>query len=86
MTIKFVRMEPSSKIVLTKDNTQVQLVSVLFYDCQDSPATDANGDPAAVTFDALDVVTFSGRNYTVVSVDALYDKSMVPHHLEVSLI
>lgn len=86
LTIKYVRMEPSQKIVLTKENSQVQLASVLFYDCQDSPATDADGDPASVTFTNLDVVVFGGRNYTVLSVDTLYDKTNAPHHLEVNLI
>lgn len=86
LTIKYVRMEPSQKIVLTKENTQVQLASVLFYDCQDSPATGTDGKSASVTFTNLDVITFGNRNYTVLSVDALYDKANTPHHLEVSLI
>ena len=86
VTIEFVRMEPTSKIVLTKDNTQVQLASVLFYDCRDSPATDATGNPATVTFGSLDVVTFGSRDYTVMPVDTLYAKEVTPHHLEVGLI
>lgn len=86
VTIKYVRMEPTSKIVLTKDNTQVQLSSLLFFDCQDSQATNASGNSVSVSFDNLDSVTFGGRDYTVLSVDTLFDKSQAPHHIEVSLI
>ena len=79
VTIQYVRMEPTSKIVLSKDNTQVQLASVLFYDCQDSL-------PTGITFSALDVITFNGHDYTVIEPDPLYALSSTPHHYEVGLI
>lgn len=79
VTVQHVRMEPTSKIVLGKDNTQVQLASILFYDYQDSA-------PLSIVFAPLDVVTFRGCDYTVMSVDTLYDKADAPHHYEVGLI
>lgn len=79
ITIQYVRMEPTSKVVLSKENTQVQLVSVLFYDCQDS-------EPVNIGFTELDQIIFNGRKYTVMSVDILYDKTVTPHHYEIGLI
>lgn len=78
VTLSGIRVEPTSRIVLSKDNQQVQLASLLFYDCQGS-------SPAGITFAELDQVEFKGRKFTVVSVDEPYEKSDL-HHYEVGLI
>ncbi len=74
-----VRVEPSSKIVTTKDNIQRQLNSLLFFDCQ-------NSSPKAVDFNELDLVVFEGRERLVVWVEALYAYGSKPHHYEVGLV
>jgi len=79
VTVNYVRMEPTSKIILSKDNTQIQLASVLYYDCQDS-------SPTGMQFKGLDVIEFNGRTYTVIEPDSLYDKGVTAHHLEIGLI
>ena len=72
-----IRIEPSSKIVITRDNTQKQLTSVLFYDCR-------NSLPAGVAFTENDVITFNDVDYAVLGIDKLYDNKGL-HHYEIGL-
>lgn len=77
-TVSYVRIEPSSKLVVTKDGKQVQLSAVMFYDA-------VNSSPIGITFAENDGVTFGSKTYTVVSVDTIYDNADL-HHVEVGLI
>lgn len=81
VNIDHVRVEPSSKIVVTKENQEVQLSAVLFYDC-------TNSHPQGTTFsvEGGDVVTFNGKEYAVKSVETLYADKTTPHHLEIGLV
>ncbi|MPW26257.1 hypothetical protein GC105_10705 [Alkalibaculum sp. M08DMB] len=76
--LKRVRIEPTSKRVLSKDNTEVQLNSLMFYDC-------VNSKPVGVTFEIGDAIVFGGATYIVVSPDPLYDNSKI-HHYEIGLV
>lgn len=71
-----VRIEPSSKMIITGNNRSVTLSAVLFYDCW-------NSTPAA-EFKPGYKVEFSSKLYTVETVEVLYDKQKL-HHLEVGL-
>jgi len=76
-TLKHVRVEPSSAIKTSKDNKELQLKSVLFYDC-------VNSSPAGVEFIEENKITFNGTDYSIASVDPLYDGTRL-HHVEVGL-
>lgn len=75
-TLKFVRIEPSKSRVLSVDNTEIQLNSLLFYDC-------VNSTPRGVIFELEDIITFEGTNYTVKTIDPLYGAKL--HHYEIGL-
>nr|DAI35512.1 MAG TPA: Minor capsid protein [Caudoviricetes sp.] len=77
-SLEHVRIDPAEKIIQTRENTQVQLNSVLFYDCR-------NSAPAGITFEAGQKVVWCGREYTIVSIERLYDASRL-HHWEVGLV
>lgn len=77
-TLNFVRIEPTGKIVYGNNNTQLQLTSMMFYDCQ-------NSRPKAVTFVEGDVIIYNGRTYTIEIVDSLSDNRVL-HHIELGLI
>lgn len=76
-TLEFVRFEPSTKLVMTKDNKEVQLSAVMFFDC-------VNSVPAAAEFVLGDQIIFDGRTYHVEMIDKLYD-GQKKHHYEVGL-
>ena len=75
--LSFVRVEPSSSLRISKDNNQVQLAAVLFYDCR-------NSQPAGYDFSHVDKVEYDGQQYNILSVKRLYDEAKL-HHLEVEL-
>ena len=77
-SLEFVRFEPSTKLVLTKDNQEVQLSALMFFDA-------TNSVPTGTTFAIGDQVIFDGRTYRVETVEPLYDKSAL-HHYELGLI
>lgn len=76
--LKQVRIEPSSALKLSKDNRELQLKSVLFYDCR-------NSSPVGVEFAEGNKITFEGTDYNIASVDLLYDGARL-HHVEAGLI
>lgn len=76
-TLLHVRVEPSSKLITTKDNKQLQLSAILFFDCK-------NSSPHNQAFKVDDIVTFGNKNYKITIIDALYDKSKL-HHYEIGL-
>lgn len=76
--LKYVRMEPSSKVVRDKNNAEVQLSSTLFYDCK-------NSWPRGIEFVVDGVILFDGQKYAIQLVEPLYDGQRL-HHYEVGLI
>lgn len=76
--LTFVRFEPTSKLVMSKDNREWQLEVLMFYDQR-------NSRPSGLTFAEGDKVTFNGQDYTVVSNDYLHDEKGL-HHQEVGLV
>lgn len=77
VTLKNVRIDPSSSISTDKQNRELRLSAVLIYDCRNSSGTDG--------FEEEQRITFEGREYTVHSIDKLYDRRKL-HHYEVGLV
>ena len=75
--LKYVRFEPSTRIVHTSDNADVQCVATLFIDAVSSW-------PLGVTPSVGNSVLWEGRRYKVQHVQRLYDDNRL-HHLEVEL-
>ncbi len=76
--LTYVRLEPSSRVVRDKNNAEIQLAAVLFYDCR-------NSRPKGVTFQTDDVIIFNGQKHAVQAVEPLYDGRRL-HHYELGLI
>lgn len=76
--LKYVRMEPSSKIVRDKNNAEIQLAATLFYDCR-------NSKPRGIVFAIDDIVVFNGRKHRIKIVEPLYDDKKL-HHYELGLV
>lgn len=76
--VRRVRIEPSSKIVRSKNSTEIQLQAELFYDCKNSRPKDA-------VFKEDDIVVFNGARHKVVAVTPLYDERKL-HHYEIGLV
>lgn len=75
--MKYVRFEPSTRIVHTADNTDVQCVATLFIDSISSW-------PLGITPSVGNSIIWEGRRYKVQQVQRLYDDNR-QHHLEVEL-
>mgnify|MGYP001625464548 CR=1 FL=1 len=73
-----VRLEPSGKIVKTKDNQEVQLAAVLFFDIRHSR-------PAGQKFRENMILGFNGEHFRVETVEPLYDEGRL-HHYEIGLV
>lgn len=76
--LRHVRMEPSSKIVRDKNNAEVQLSAVLFYDCK-------NSSPKGVEFREDDKIAFNGQKHRIQTIEPLYDGKKL-HHYEIGVI
>lgn len=76
--LTLVRFEPTSKMVMGKDNTERQLSMLMFYD-------ERNSRPTGVVFSMGDKIEFDGKSYIVVSNDLLHDEKRL-HHQEVGLV
>lgn len=76
--LKYVRMEPSSKIVRDKNNAEIQLAATLFYDCK-------NSRPKNVIFTLDDIIIFNGQRHRVQLIEPLYDGKRL-HHYEIGLV
>ena len=85
--VDHVHVQPTDRIVKTKDNTDHQLTSILFVDARrSSPTLDWQGLLEGANQSGGDMkVTIHGTEYTVVSVDTLYDDTDTLHHWEVGL-
>jgi len=74
--ISFVRIEPRSELVIDKQNRQVKLSGLMFYDC-------VNSSPA-FKFSESNKIEFHGNAYNIAFIKELYDASKL-HHLEIGL-
>ena len=77
-TINRVRIEPSTKRVISIDNNEIQLNALMFYDC-------VNSNPSGIDFLTGEAITFGTANYKIVYVELLYDESKL-HHYELGLV
>lgn len=73
-----IRFEPLSKLVTAKDNRQVTLSAVLFYDCR-------NSRPKNVEFVSGQKICFNGAEHVIETIEPLYDGDKL-HHYELGLI
>lgn len=73
-----IRIEPSTKIVRDKNNVEIQLAAMLFYDCK-------NSRPKGISFEVDDIIVFNGQKHQVRIVEPLYDNKRL-HHYELGLI
>lgn len=76
--LRFVKMEPSGRIIRGKNNAEIQLAATLFYDCR-------NSRPRGVNFAVDDVILFNGQKHRIQLVEPLYDGGRL-HHYELGLI
>lgn len=79
--LSHVRMEPSSQIVRDKNNAELRLSAVLFFDCM-------NSEPRGMEFTSCnidDIVIFNGEKHMIKAVEPLYDERRL-HHYELGLI
>lgn len=73
-----IRIEPISKLVTDKDNRQITLSAVLFYDCK-------NSRPENQSFSQGQKVIWNGIEHVIETVEPLYDGNKL-HHYELGLI
>ena len=76
--LRYVRMEPSEKVIRDKNNAEVQLAATLFYDCR-------NSRPQGISFQTDDVIFFGEQKYSVQLAEPLYDGKKL-HHYELGLV
>ena len=72
-----IRVEPVKQWITDKENRQISLSASLIYDCR-------NSLPHNVEFRAGAKVIFDGQEYTIETVERLYDDRRL-HHIEVGL-
>ena len=86
-TVHRVHLQPTDKVVKTKNNTDCQLVSVLFVDARrSSPALDWDALLREAQEAGGDVkVTVNRVQYTVVTVDKLMSDTDRLHHWEIGV-
>ena len=76
--LTYIRVEPSSKVVRDKNNAELQLAALLFFDCK-------NSRPEKQVFEEDEIVTFNGLKYRIVMIEALYDEKKC-HHYEIGMV
>ena len=76
--LKKIRVESSSKLVTSKDNRQITLSAVLFFDCK-------NSRPVSISFEHGQKILFNGNTYTIETIKKLFDDKEL-HHYELGLI
>lgn len=86
-TVRNVHLQPTERIIKTKDNTDQQLQSILFVDVRHStPALDWHALLQTAHDNAGDMrVSVRGVEYTVASCDGLRDDTDRLHHWEIGL-
>lgn len=86
-TVRNVHLQPTEKVVKTRDNTDQQLTSILFVDVRhSSPALDWHALFQSAHDKGGDVrVVIRNVEYTVETVDGLRDDTDRLHHWEIGL-
>lgn len=72
-----IRVIPSSEVITDKQNNQVKLSAVLFYDCFSSV-------PNNIDWSNYDKLSYSGNTYDIISIKA-FTAANRKHHIEVGL-
>lgn len=75
--LKYVRFEPSTRVVRTADNADVQCTATLFIDAVSSW-------PVGVSPSIGNSIIWEGRRYRIEDIARQYDENRL-HHLEVAL-
>lgn len=78
-TLSKIRIEPMSKLVTDKQNRQITISAMLFYDCTVSKMS------KSATFAEGQRVVFNGKKYTIETIEPLYDEKKL-HHYELGLV
>ncbi|MBE6855878.1 MAG: hypothetical protein E7500_00400 [Ruminococcus sp.] len=76
--LKHIRVEPASKLVTDKQNRQITITAVMFYDCR-------NSRPKAVEFAHGQKICWNGKTYSVEVIEPLYAGNRL-HHYELGLV
>ncbi len=76
--VSCVRIEPSSKIIRSVNNSEIQLSATLIFDCR-------NSSPKNLEFEHDDIITFNGQKHQIKLVEPLYDNKKL-HHIEIGLV
>lgn len=76
-SLKKIRIEPLSKLIMDKQNRQITISAMLFYDCIISM-------PKNVAFAEGQKIIFNGKKYTIETIELLYDEKKL-HHYELGL-
>ena len=86
--VAHVNVQPVNETRKSKDNTEVNLTGICFADCRlSSPALDYWALKNAAEAAGSDLsLTFLGQDFTVKTVDLLFDDTGKPHHWELGLI
>ena len=86
-TVRRVHLQPTERIAKTRENTDLQLTSVLFVDARiSSPAIDWRALLESAHDHGGDMrVTVRGVTYTVATADGLRDDTDRLHHWEIGL-
>ena len=82
-------VQPSNKTVKSKDNTDITLNGIMFYDCRMSSPRNLDIKALKNQSDAIDgdiKLVFGSETFTVQIVETLYDDTGLYHHTEVGLI
>ncbi len=78
--LSHVRFEPTSRMTMGKDNKQIALSAIMFFDCR-------NSSPRSSTFAIGDQISRTGGSaYTVVGGTEPLCDARQPHHYELELI
>lgn len=73
-----IRIEPSNKVIRDKNNEELQLAALLFFDCK-------NSSPRGQNFEVNQMVDFQGEFFRVAVVEPLYDRKKL-HHYEIGMV
>lgn len=76
--LNYIRLEPIKTIVKDSQNNEIQLNTLLFYDCK-------NSEPKDVVFAKETIITINGVDHTIKTLEPLYDERKL-HHYELGLI
>lgn len=76
--LKYIRIEPLKTMIRDKQNNQVQLSAILFFDCN-------NSRPKEPAFSQDTIITVDNVTYKIKTIEALYDENKL-HHYELGLL